>query len=73
MPPVRRHAITWTNADLLLIGPFGTKFCEIWIEIQNLSFTKMHLKKSRQFCPGGDELIVNLDQTWARFTDMDLV
>ena len=68
LSPVRRQAITWTNADLLLIGPFGTNFNEIRIEIQNFSFTKMHLKrlsaKWRPFCPGGDELMNPIpDQT----------
>ena len=59
--PVRRQAITLTNADLLWIGTFGINFSEIRIEIQNFSFTKMHLKRSsvqwRPFCPGGDDLI----------------
>ena len=49
-------AITWTNAGLLLIEPLGTNFSEIWIEIRNISFMKMHSKMSsakwRPFCPG---------------------
>ena len=28
--PVRRQGITWTNTDLLLIGPLWTHFGEIW-------------------------------------------
>ena len=32
---VRRQAIIWTNAGILLIGPLGTKFTEISIGIQN--------------------------------------
>ena len=60
LSPVRRQAITWTNADLLSIRPLGTNFSVIRIKIQNFSFTKMHLKLSsakwRPFCPGGDEL-----------------
>ena len=43
---VRRQAITWTNADLLSIGPLGTNFSEILIEIQNFSHRKMNLKMS---------------------------
>ena len=44
----------------LSTGPLGTNFSEIWIEIQRVSFKKMHSKlssaKCRPFCPGGDEL-----------------
>ena len=58
--PIRHQAITWTNAHLLSIGPLGTNFSEIWINIQNFSFKKIHLKissaKWRPFCPLGDEL-----------------
>ena len=50
---LRCLAITWTNADLFSIWPSGTYFSEIWIQIWNFSFTKMHLKMAiRQFCPG---------------------
>ena len=56
LSPVRRQAITWTNADVLS----ETKFREIRIKIQNVYFTKIHLKMSsakwRPFCPGGDDL-----------------
>ena len=38
--PVRHHAITWTNVDLLLIGSLGTKLSEIWIRIQIFSVRK---------------------------------
>ena len=38
------QAITWTNADLLLIGLLGTSFSEISIRISSFSFKKMHLK-----------------------------
>ena len=43
--PGRRQAIIWTNA-WLLIGPLGTNFSEILIEIHTFSFKKMHLKMS---------------------------
>ena len=33
LSPVRRQAIIWTNAWLLFIGPLGTNFSEILIEI----------------------------------------
>ena len=39
-----RQAIIWTNAEILLIGPLGTNFSEILIEIDIFSFKKMHLK-----------------------------
>ena len=32
LSPGRRQAIIWTNAELLFIGPLGTKFSEILIE-----------------------------------------
>ena len=35
LPPVRRQAITRTNADLLSIGNLGTHCSEIRIKIQN--------------------------------------
>ena len=43
LSPIRRKAIVWTNAGILLIG---TNFSEILIKIQNFSFTKMHLNMS---------------------------
>ena len=56
LSPGRRLAIIWTNAGILLIGPLGTNFSEISIEIHILSFKKMHLKissaKWRPFCLG---------------------
>ena len=45
LSPVRRQAITWTNAKLLFIGPLGTHFIEIWIKMQNFRFNEMHLKR----------------------------
>ena len=60
LSPGRRQAITWTNAEILLIGPLGTNFSEILIEIYTFSFKKMHLKMSsakwRPFCLGLNEL-----------------
>ena len=56
LSPGRRQAIIWTNAWILLIGPWGTNFSEILICIQTFSFKKMHLKMSsakwRPFCLG---------------------
>ena len=42
----RRQAIIWTNAGILLIGPWRTNFSEILIGIQTFLFKKMHLKMS---------------------------
>ena len=43
------------------IGPLSTNFSEIFIRIQNFSFTKIHMNissaKMRPFCPGEDELM----------------
>ena len=62
--PARRQAITWNNADLLSIGPIGTNFSEIWIEIQHFSFMKVHLKlssaKMAAILSRGDELSTHL-------------
>ena len=56
LSPVRRQAIIWTIAGILLIGPSRTSFSEILIRIQTLSFKKLHLKTSsakwRLFCLG---------------------
>ena len=56
LSPGRRKAIIWTNAGFLFIGPLGTNFREILIEILTFSFKKMHLKVSsgkwRPFCLG---------------------
>ena len=46
LAPGRRQAIIWTNARILLIGPLGTNFSEILIEIYTFPFKKMHLKMS---------------------------
>ena len=46
LAPSRRQAIIWTNDGLFLIGPLGTNFSEIVIEIVTFSFTKMRLNVS---------------------------
>ena len=46
LSPSRRQAIIWTNDGILLIGPLGTNFSEISIEILTFSFKKMYLKVS---------------------------
>ena len=74
LSPDRRQAIILTNAGILLVGPLGTNFNEIVIEIDAFSFTKMHLKiasgKWRPFCLGLNVLIylvvllLTLDAVW---------
>ena len=67
LSPDRRQAIIWTNAGILLIGPWGTNFGEILIGIQTFSFKKMHLKMSsakwRPFCVGLNVLSIQSFQT----------
>ena len=50
LSPERRQAIIWTNAGILVIGPLGTNFSEIWIEIQTFSLKKIRLKMSSAKC-----------------------
>ena len=61
LSPSRRQATIWNNGGILLIGPIGTNFNEILIEIQTFSFKKKYLKvasaKWRPFCLGINELI----------------
>ena len=56
LSPDRRQAIIRTNAELLFIGPLGTNFSEILIEILTFSFKKMRLNvssaKRQPFCLG---------------------
>ena len=56
LSPCRRQAIIWSSAGILLIGPIGTNFNEIFIKIHTSSFKKIHLKMSsgkwRPFCLG---------------------
>ena len=54
LAPGWRQAIIWTNAGILLIGPLGTKFSEILIEILAFSLKKNVFKNVicewRPFC-----------------------
>ena len=68
LSPGRRQAIIWTNAGILSVGPLGTNFSEILIEIRILSFKKMHLKmpsaKWRPFDLGLNVLKVSAMSFW---------
>ena len=78
LSPIRRQAIIWTNAGILVIRTLGTNFTEILIEIHTFSNKKMHLKissgKCRPFCLGlnvltfvnDTELLVSLREIWYR-------
>ena len=56
LSPGRCQAIIWSSVAILLIGPLGTNFSEILIDIYIFSFKKMDLKMSsgkwRPFCLG---------------------
>ena len=75
LSPGQRQAIIWTNAGMLLIGPLGTNFSEILVEIHRVWLKKMPLKMSsgkwRPFCLGLNVLscqsisLVNHLQPWA--------
>ena len=61
-----RQVIIWTNAEMLLLWPLGTKLNEILIEMHTFSLKKMYLRRSpakwRPFCLGLNVLtIVTLD------------
>ena len=62
LSPGWRQAIIWTNDRILFIGPSGTNFSEVFIEIHAFSLKKMHLKMSSgkwwPFCPGLNVLIM---------------
>ena len=57
LSPGQRQAIIWISAEILLIGPLGTNFSEIYTfsKIYTFPFKKKHLKMSSEkcwpFCP----------------------
>ena len=64
LSPCRRQAITWTNVGILLIGPSGTNFSEMLIQVHTFSFKQIHLKMSsgkwKPFCLGLNVLTCSL-------------
>ena len=84
LSPDRRQAIIWTNAGILLIGPLGTNFSEISIEILTFSFKEMHSKvssaKRQPFCVGLNVLMGeiwgvvcwNFVENWLRYNNTSL-
>ena len=69
LSPERRQAIIWTNVRILLIGPLGTNFSEMLIEMYTFSFKKMHFKMSVEWQPIFVDLNVLRCQTEDNFTD----
>ena len=65
LSPGRCQAIIWTNAGILLLGPWGSNFSESLIGILTFPFKKMPLNVSsakwRPCCLG---LNVLMDATW---------
>ena len=63
--PGRRQAIIWTNGGILLIGPLGTNFSEILIQIYIFSDKKVRLNMLsanwRPFCFGLNVLSSSLN------------
>ena len=61
LSPSQLQATIWTNTGILLIGPLGTNFKEMLIEIRAFPSKKMHLKMSpgrrRPSCLGLNMLI----------------
>ena len=74
LSPDRRQAIIWTNAGILLIGPLGTNFNEISIEIHTFSFKKIFLKllsgKWRRSCLGLNVLNVFCTTLFGHLSDV---
>ena len=56
LSPGRCQTVIWINAGILLIGPLGTNYSGILIEVHTFSFEKMHLNmlsgKWLPFCLG---------------------
>ena len=75
LSPGRRQAIIRTNTGILLIGPLGTNFSEMLIEIHTFSFNKMHVKissaKRRQFCLGLNVLKNQTIPSWGPLYILD--
>ena len=64
LSPGWRQAIIWTNAGISLIGPLGTNFSEIAIEILTFPFKKMRSKvSSAKWRPFrfGHNVLINAD------------
>ena len=66
LSPGRRHAIIWTDAGILLIGPPETDFNEILIKNHIFSFKKIYLKLS----PDSKVHGANMGPIWADRTQV---
>ena len=77
LSPGRHQALIWTNARILLIGPLGTNFNDIFYEIHTFSFKKIHLKMSsgkwRPFCLGLNVLMTHVQISgWWKIFHLEL-
>ena len=75
LSPGRRQAILRTNAEILLIGPLGTKFSEILIAIHTFPLKRKHLKMSsakwQPFCLGLNVLkVTGVTNEWISIVDI---
>ena len=75
LSPGRRQAIIWTNVRILLFGPLETNCSEIWIEVNIVSYMKMHWKissvKLRTICLGLNVIsrsVGPMVTTWTKWT-----
>ena len=64
--PVQRQAISWTNDDLLSIGPLGTNFSELWIEINKNCLKKMLDRRHFNFDRNNWSLFLRVQLTIGR-------
>ena len=69
--PDRRQAIIWTNAGIFLIGPLGTNFSEILIEILTFSF-KWILFKTENFLVKKNDLKISSVKWWPHRLGLNL-
>ena len=69
--PVLHLTIVWTNAGLLSVRPYGTKFNENLIRIRTFSLKKMSLKKLstkwQPFCLSLNVLTLDVADNFVRF------
>ena len=76
LSPECRQAIIWTNVGILLIGPLGTNFSEILIEIQTFSLKNIRLKMSSAKCCSfrlGLNVLMDLDNLSAVCSRTDVI
>ena len=68
--PDCREAIIWTNAGMVLIGPWETNFNEILVNIQQISLKKCIWKC--QICLSAGRLYVNISMVAQRRAEREI-